>query len=189
MTHDHAIKEIVDTYLQECIDAGINSISGVEIEMIAPNQDSKEKSLLWLPIDSKVTDAEIESFETQLGHRLPTDYKVFLKYKHFYDLYISEASFCRHPVNKWRDHLKKMIFNGWPLEYMLNKGYIHFADWSDWGALCFDTSRNSANNDYPIVLWDHDRPLEIQEIAPNFFSLIIKLDKEHKEMTIDNQEE
>ncbi|ATL49310.1 SMI1/KNR4 family protein [Chitinophaga caeni] len=190
MTSDYTIKKVIDTYLQECIDAGINNHPGeIEIEMKAPNQDPKEEWRMWLPIDSKVTDTEIESFEVQLGHKLPADYKVFLKHKHFYDLYISEATFCKHPVNKWRDHLKKMIFKGWPLEYLFDKGYIHFADWSDWGALCFDTNRNFANNDYPIILWDHDRPLEIQDVSQSFIDLIIKLDKEHKEMTIDNQEE
>lgn len=189
MNKEYTIKKTVDTYLQVFIEADMNKLPDeIEIEMADLNQDPEEEWRIWLPIDSKVTDTEIDNFEEQLGYKLPSDYKVFLKYKHFYELRISEASFCKHPVNKWRDHLKEMIFNGWPHEYMFNKGFIHFADWSDWGALCFDTNRNSSNNDYPIVLWDHDRPLEIQDVSPSFFDLIIKLDNEHREMTIDNQE-
>jgi len=75
-----------------------------------------------------------------------------------------------------------MIFDGWPAEEIIEQGLIPFADWSDWGLLCFDTNRNSENTDYPVILWDHDAPVEMQDIADNYAALLIRLDKENKEM-------
>lgn len=81
------IKTIIDTYLQELVDANLNRQPGqVEAEMSDPNQDKKEKSRIWFPIESKVTDREIEELEGRIGHKFPDDYKVFLKHKHFYEL-------------------------------------------------------------------------------------------------------
>ncbi|MBV7531378.1 SMI1/KNR4 family protein [Chitinophaga sp. sic0106] len=182
MIKNQKIQEIIDFYLQACIEAGSNIQYGkIESEMAGPIQDSTKEYQIWLPIKSEITEDELQQFEEELGYKLPKDYKAFLQHKHFYELYISEASFCEHPVNKWSSYLKKMIFDGWPHEYLVDKGYIHFADWSDWGALCFDTNSKTEAYDYPVVLWDHDRPLEIQEISQNFNSLILKLDDEHEE--------
>jgi len=189
MTNDDAIKKIIDTYLKECIETGMNKQPGIiEVEMADPNCPPGKESQAWLPIDSTVTNAEIELFETQIGHKLPGNYKVLLKHKHFYELFIAEVTFCKHPVNKWRKALYDMVVNHWPTEELFDKGYLQFADWSDWGALCFDTNRQTTNNDYPIVLWDHDGPVAIQDVAENFFSLLIKLDKEHKRMAQGYQE-
>ncbi|SHL72101.1 SMI1 / KNR4 family (SUKH-1) [Chitinophaga jiangningensis] len=182
MIKNKKLQEIIDIHLQACIDNGLNIAYGeIESEMASPVQDSTKEYRKWLPIKSEITEDELQKFEEELGHKLPTDYKAFLQHKHFYELYISEASFCKHPVNKWNNYLKKMILDGWPHKYLIDKGYVHFADWSDWGALCFDTNRKTEDNNYPVVLWDHDRPLEIQEISQNFTSLILKLDNEHEE--------
>src|SRR5882757_3633985 len=106
------IKEIIDIYLQKWIDMGLNTWPGrMEPEMADRNQDLKEEERIWHPINSKVTDGEIEEVERQICHKLPKDYKFFLQHKHFYELPIYEASFCRHPVNTWRQWLIKMIFD------------------------------------------------------------------------------
>ena len=149
--------------------------------MADPNQDLSKEWKTWFPIPSKITDGELAEFEDQLGKQLPEAYKRFLKYKHFYDLYISECSFFRHPVNTWRSILIEEIFDGYPTEYLIDKGRIPFASWSDWGLLCFDTTAKNENNDYPIVLWDHEVEDDFQKKYKSFESMLIALDKEEKE--------
>lgn len=176
---EQTIKNIIDTYLKKWVDLKLNTLPGqIETEMSDPSQDEKEEWRIWFPINSKVTDNEIKEIEGRIGHMLPDDYKTFLKHKHFYELHISEVSFCRHPVNTWRSGLTEMIFDGYPTEYLIEKGYIPFADWSDWGLLCFDTNRNQSDHNYPIVLWDHEIADEVQEQYKDFYDLITKLDEE-----------
>lgn len=178
---EKTIKDIIDTYLKKWVDIELNKLPGqIETEMSDPSQDKKEEWRIWFPIDSKVTGDEIDEIEGRIGYKLPDDYKTFLKHKHFYELHISEVSFCRHPVNTWRAKLTEMIFDGYPTEYLIEKGYIPFADWSDWGLLCFDTNRCKENNNYPIVLWDHETADEVQEEYKDFYDLITNLDLEEK---------
>ncbi|WP_199563195.1 hypothetical protein [Runella aurantiaca] len=97
---EQKIKNIIDTYLKKWVDIELNKLPGqIETEMSDPNQDKNEEWRIWLPIDSKVTDSEIEEIEGRIRHIFPDDYKAFLKHKHFYELQIFEASFCEHPVN------------------------------------------------------------------------------------------
>ena len=175
------IKDIIDTYLKKWVDLELNKLPGqIETEMSDPSQDKKEEWRIWFPIDSKVTDDEIEEIEGRISYKLPDDYKIFLKHKHFNELHISEVSFCRHPVNTWIAKLTEMIFDGYSTEYLIEKGYIPFADWSDWGLLCFDTNRNKENNNYPIVLWDHETADQVQDEYKDFYDLITNLDLEEK---------
>lgn len=178
---EQKIKNIIDTYLKKWVDIELNKLPGqIETEMSDPNQDKNEEWRIWFPIDSNVTDSEIEEIEGRIGHIFPDDYKTFLKHKHFYELQIFEASFCEHPVNTWRASLTEMIFDGYPREFLIDKGYIPFINWSDWGLLCFDTNRNQGDNNYPIVLWDHETADEFQEQYQDFYDLIIKLDEKER---------
>jgi hypothetical protein len=120
--NEEKIKNIIDKYLNQMIDAGINIFPGdTDIEMLAINDDKNKEWKTWIPIDSTVTDSEIEKFEIVIKHKLPDDYKTFLKYKHFYELYIYQASFLRLPVSKWDSKLLETIFNGYPKEYLIEK--------------------------------------------------------------------
>tara|TARA_R110001583_G_scaffold127391_2_gene278990 strand:- start:430 stop:669 length:240 start_codon:yes stop_codon:yes gene_type:complete len=74
----------------------------------------------------------------------------------------------------------KMIFNGYPSEDLIEKGRIPFANWSDWGLLCFDTTADCKNNNYPIVLWDHEVYDEFQIQYSDFENMITKLAQEHE---------
>jgi len=103
-----------------------------------------------------------------------------LKHKHFYELHIYEASFCRHPINTWKSKIIDMVFDGYPTEDLIEKGYIPFADWSDWGVLCFDTNRNQNDKNYPVVLWDHERADEYNDEYQDFYNLIKSLDEIHR---------
>jgi hypothetical protein len=172
------ITSITDKYLTLLVDNDANKIVGrPQAEMLGPYKDPKAEWFSWLPIKSTVTDKELMDFEKKLGHLLPDSYKTFLKHKHFYNLYIDQAEFCRHPINIWQTSLSEMIFNGWPRDLLIEKGYIPFACWTDWGMLCFDTTKKTPNNDYPIILWDHERENEFEPFADNFEKLLIRLDQ------------
>jgi len=148
--------------------------------MADPNQNKDEEWRIWFPIDSKVNDDEIAEIEDRIGHQLPDDYKAYLKHKHFYELRISDVSFFTHPVNIWKTKLMEMILDNYPTEYLIEKGYIPFAYRNDWGLLCFDTNISNGRNNYPIVLWDHESPDDVQNQYNDFYELILKLDEEER---------
>jgi hypothetical protein len=177
---EEKIKSIIDLHLKRWIDNGLNNLPApIESEMIDPNQKTNDEWRTWFPIPSQVEDTDIIEIENRIGYSLPKDYITFLKHKHFYELHINEASFCSHPINSWKAEFFNMIYSGYPTEFLIDKGYIPFANWSDWGLLCFNT--NEANNNYPIVLWDHEYADSVQEKAYSFYELIVQLDEEdHK---------
>lgn len=179
---DDTIRAIIDTHLNKWIQAGINRRPGaVEPDMASPGQDPTEEWRTWFPIPSRVTHQDIADFEEQIGHRIPEDYKILLQHKHYYDLLIAEASFAAHPVNRWRYFHSSMIFDGYPREFLIDKGLLPFANYSDWGLLCFDTNRNQVDANYPVVLWDHERAHGFQDYAPDFYQLLLKLNHKDKE--------
>jgi len=151
------MEKIIDKYLDELISIELNKLPGqIVSEMSDPNQDKNEEWRIWNPIQSTVTDEEIKEFESRLGHNLPESYTK-------------------------RASLSEMIFDGYPREYLIDTGRIPFANWSDWGLLCFDTTVENQNSDYPIVLWDHEVFDEFESKYSNFDNMIIELDKEEKE--------
>lgn len=175
------MEEIVNKYLNEIIFLEINSKPGeVETEMLDNSLDNNGEWKNWFPIPSTVTDSELLELEKEIGHKFPDSYKKFLKIKHFYELYISECSFCSHPINTWRDKLKEMIFDGYSRENLIDIGIIPFANWSDWGLLCFDTSVKCKNNEYPIVLWDHEIYDQFELQYSNFETMLTELAIEHE---------
>ena len=172
--------EIIDKYLQKWVDLDLNKlpIRKIENEMANPNENRRSEWKTWCPIDSKVNDLEVNDFEKQIGFNLPKAYKDFLKHKHFYELQIDQASFCSHPINIWRLSLTEIIYNGYPREYIIDKGYMPFANWSDWGLLCFNTNEKVIGHNYPVVIWDHERFDKFELQSDDFEQLIISLDKE-----------
>lgn len=176
------MEKIIDKYLNEIVSLEINSRpTRIEPEMADKNADKKQEWNNWNPIASTVTDKDLSELEKDIRHSLPESYKSFLKFKHFYDLYIAECSFCAHPINTWKAKINEMIFDGYPSEDLIETGRIPFASWSDWGLLCFDTTTKSKNNNYPIVLWDHEVYDEFQFKYSDFESMLVELDLEHEE--------
>jgi len=176
---ERMIEEIVDSYLQKWIDAGLNMQPGeIEKEMAGPKNGDGWTT--WYPIHSQVTDSVIDDFEEQIGYRFPTDYRQFLLYKHFYELNIFAASFT-HAANTWRRAHVELIFESYPREFMIDKGYLPIASWSDWGMLCFDTNTGDGSTDYPVVLWDHESARKVTPFYKNFTNLLRGLDQKQQD--------
>lgn len=182
---EKTIEEIVDFHVKKWADLGLNMLpEEIEKDMAGPTNEDGWTT--WYPIASKVTDAEIEDFEQLIGHRFPADYKRYLKYKHFYDLHIGEASFS-HPVKVWRRAHVGLIYEGYPPEFLIDKGYLPIAGWSDWGLLCFDTNRNDGQNNYSVVQWDHDGAHRVRAFYKDFTDLLRGLDREASERELEEQ--
>lgn len=180
---ERTIESIIDIYLQKWANLGINMLPR-EIDPAMAGPTNADGWTFWYPIPSEVTDDQIQDFEEQIGYRFPTDYKRYLKYKHFYDLQIAEADFT-HPVNTWRAAHVDMIDRGYPREFLIDKGYLPIASWSDWGLLCFDTNAGDAAFNYPVVLWDHERAHHATPQYANFTELLQGLDREAREKAKD----
>jgi hypothetical protein len=175
------IINIVDKHLQKLIGLGLNMLPHkyAESEMCNPD-DTTTEWRTWSPVASKVTDAEIQSLENDIGYSFPGSYKIFLKHKHFYELMIADVSFASHIINTWQKGIREMVFEGYPREFLIDKGLIPFANYSDWGLLCFNTAKKTAENEYEIVLWDHERWDEVEFKYENFTAMMLALDAEEK---------
>lgn len=137
-------------------------------EMIDRNVIKKSDRISWKPLPSKVTDQDIFELESLINLKYPKLYVDFLKYKHFYELEnVAEITFFRHCIRDWKSNLQEYYFEYWEPQEIIEKGFIPFADYSDWGVVCFDTNRMK-DNDCPIVMFDHetlyDEPVFFEEL-------------------------
>ena len=146
--------------------------SNMPSEMIDLDVKQNEDWIPWKAITSKVTDKDILELENKIELKYPLLYKEFLKYKHFYELEnIAEITFFKHCVRDWKKYLLDQYFESWEPDEIIKKGFIPFADYSDWGIVCFDTNRME-DNDCPIIMFDHetlyDEPVPFEELYPSF---------------------
>ncbi|MFC2613837.1 MAG: SMI1/KNR4 family protein [Eikenella corrodens] len=182
---EQIIPTIIDKHLDKIVSRQLNALPrNIASEMRSDQVCEDEDWFFWLPIASKVSDEEIAQWEDRTKHPLPQSYRTFLKHKHFYELPISEASFFEHPIHTWQASLAEVVFSEYAQPFLLGKGYLPFAHWSDWGYLCFDTNRDIANHDYPVVLWDHENVDEVQDFAGDFTSLLYQLDQQEQQNPI-----
>jgi hypothetical protein len=148
---------LVDTALDSWVAEGANFIPGVVPAEMSGGQ-SRDGWHSWIPVDSRVTDSQLAELAADLGVSLPRQYQEILRHRHFLDLYIGRVSFVSHPSVGWQDAIKRAVLGGWPRELLLDKGFLPFADYSDWGQWCFSIREISLEGAQPIYLWDHDRP-------------------------------
>ena len=125
----------------------------------------------WRAIESTVTDQDIKDLEHLLGVRLSQQYQELLRHKHFIELQIGEVSIFSHPVGTWKSRLTKAI-GEYPKEFLLEKGCIPFADYSDWGLLCFRVKERNADGEYAVYRWDHERPEKFEFFATDLRSAL-----------------
>jgi hypothetical protein len=183
MELEKPIRSIVDRSLGSALEAGVNNWPSDVHPLMSDAQPSPyadEGYTNWLPIASTVTDEQLASVEALIGYQLPTDYKAFLQYKHFYELLIGQAEFFAHAAGDWMDSLLSEYQLNQPAS-PLHKNLIPFASWGGTGdLLCFDVSRNNESCDYPVVVWDHESADYFEDFSLNFSHLLVQLDAESK---------
>ncbi len=130
----------------------------------------------WRPINSIITDEDIQRFEKKIGLNLPLSYKEYLKYKHFYNLQIPDQAvrLFKHLPDKNLKELNYRIFDLHQPELIIGRQYIYIADFNDYGLLCFDGNDIVKDNEYRIVYLDYiDAEIGgIHEYADNFRNLM-----------------
>lgn len=84
-----------------------------------------------------------------------------------------DVGFFAHPSTGWQNSIKKQIFNGWPYEQLFGKGYLPFADYSDWGLWCFATQEKNDDGEYPVYLWDHELPDTFDFVSATLHSALV----------------
>lgn len=146
--------------------------SNMPLEMIDNPINPNNDWIPWKAIPSKVTDQDILELENKIELKYPGLYIDFLKYKHFYELEnIADITFFKHCVRDWKNYLLDQYFEYWDPEELIYKGFIPFANYSDWGIVCFDTNRSNSN-DCPIVMFDqetlYDQPVAYEDLYESF---------------------
>lgn len=142
-------------------------------EMIDETKEKKKGWTPWKAIRSTVEEAELVFLENQIGLTLPNSYREFLKYKHFYAVHSTDGFVAfRHIIHNWKELLVEKWLDPELKEYFLNKGFILFGDYHDWGFLCFNANKALPENEYPVVLIDHEKIDQHQLIYTNFLECL-----------------
>lgn len=165
------ITGIVDQSLADWESKKLNCHPGVVPEAMRTGEVQDDWKY-WRAINSTVTDQDIEEMERLLGVRICKQYQELLRHKHFIELQIGEVSIFSHPVGTWKASITKAVFRGYPKELLIGKGYLPFADYSDWGLLCFRVTERNADAEYPVYRWDHERPEKFEFFAPDLRSAL-----------------
>ena len=163
------ITDLIDASLSHWEQLGANSLPR-EIPERMRTGVSEDDWVYWKAIDSTVTDSDIGEISGMLGVELSPQYVALLRHKHFMELQFGEVSIFPHPVDLWKATIRKAVFGGYPKELLIEKGFLPFADFSDWGLWCFGLNERNSEEEYPIYLWDHDRPEEFVRVADDLES-------------------
>jgi hypothetical protein len=133
-----------------------------------------EGSQRWKVIPSTVTDKQIQEYEKQLCLRLPDSYKFFVKYKNFIEMSLGEYQvvFFKNLSTDWMETLLEQ--SQYYREHLEGRGLIPFADYSDYGVVCFDSNASTGDGlEYPVVWLDHEDGFDqVNPLARNFTHLI-----------------
>lgn len=168
---DHAL----ETWRQN--DLMLSPHPSMPVEMRDETRAAEDDWIPWKPIPSTVTDADLRELEERLNRRYPNLYKAFLQYKHFYELWSKKITFFRHGIYEWKAELLDRYFTFMDPARLIGQGYVYFADYDDWGVICFDTNQqNPQDGDCPVILIDHDQlhtePLPMETLYPSFADML-----------------
>ncbi len=171
-------------WIQKIIDDSLNEMSKTEYSMRTPAiiptemQDESIEKMDdwngWKPIKSIIEDTDIDKLENDIGFPLPVSYREFLKTKHFFELEIPDRAVNLPGIlpDKELSFLREYVFNMMEPEFIIGQGFIYFADFQDFGLLCFDANQTVENNEYPVVYMDHENIDDIHLYAKSFRELL-----------------
>ncbi|GAB5493721.1 MAG: hypothetical protein Phog2KO_39360 [Phototrophicaceae bacterium] len=117
---------------------------------------------------------DFEVLEEKIGVVLPYSFKLWHSryftlngFSHLIYLPIS-------PSNDPLYGLRQQIFNSWHPQEIRDSGLIMFgSERNGIGPICFDVRKPVQDNDYPIVIWDHEYPSD--RVSSPIFSSFSKL--------------
>ena len=153
--------------IHQFVDYGLSELKKLELMQTPGNVPIEMKDgtknedgwITWKPIKSTVTNSEIIQLEVMTNCNFPISFIEFLKYKHFYGLYLAAfpmIRFYNHPIKNWLKKYVQMYSYDWVREDLISNKIIPFADYGDYGFLCFDAREKYPNNEYPILMVDHE---------------------------------
>jgi hypothetical protein len=143
-------------------------------EMIDSSIPTDDDWTGWKAIASTVTDRDLDAFEKEIKYALPKSFRTYIKHKHFYELSLpdSAVNLPRHVQGRTISVMRDLVFNSFEPELLIGKGYIYFADFHDYGLLCFDANEVRNDNEYPVVYIDHENLEDVHAYASNFYDLL-----------------
>jgi hypothetical protein len=171
-------------WIKKTVDSALKEMSKEKIFMMMPGDIPKE--MLddtipalddwkgWRAIDSIIDDSDIIKLEKKIGITLPTSYREYLKYKHFYRLRLPDiaVNLFPHPPDKNLTTLQTHIFEYHEPELVIGRKYIYIADFHDYGLLCFDANAKATDTEFKVVYIDHENLGDIHIYADNFQDLL-----------------
>ncbi|GAA5496814.1 hypothetical protein Rhal01_02999 [Rubritalea halochordaticola] len=163
------IKDLIDKALAHWVGLKLNCHPG-HIPSNMLTGEAQDDWAFWVAVPSTVTDGDIAELEGEWAIRLSPQYREVLQHRHFIELQIGEVSLFPHPSDGWKEAIRKRVFGCYPRELLYGRGFLPFADFSDWGLWCFGINDQNVDGEYPIYLWDHDKPDEFQRIADDLTS-------------------
>ena len=172
-----SIPELIDAYLEEMRRSKFLFMTPdpkMPAEMIDASIPTDDDWTGWKPIRSTVTDADLDAFVKDIKYPLPQSFRRYLKHKHFYQLLLPDSAVClpRHVAGRTLSVLHDFVFDYFEPELLIGRGYIYFADFHDYGLLCFDANEVANDHEYPVVYIDHEDLQEVHKYAANFHDLL-----------------
>jgi hypothetical protein len=177
-------------WLENIVDKSLDKMAQEEVFMKRPDpnmpKEMIDKSIPknddwtgWKPVKSNIRDEELDSLELKIGRELPLSFRSFLKYKCFYDLFLQDRTIglISNLPGRTIEGIEDVVLNGWDPYYLIELGYIYFANFEDYGLLCFDANCLEDGNEYPIVFFDHE-DLTIAHPYANYFRDLLESDTE-----------
>jgi hypothetical protein len=187
--------QFIDANLEIILQNDMMRLPGrIPLAMQDDTKTATDDWLPWKPVDSIVSTSAINELEQAIKLRYPKLYVEFLQYKHFCELWpVAEITFFRHEIDNWRQTLLNRYHDAWLPEQLIDKGYIYFADYSDWGIVCFDTNEQRSDDyDCPIIMIDHellfDKPVPKKTLYSSFAEMMKSLLEEQKNPTESDEE-
>ncbi|MEP6747029.1 MAG: SMI1/KNR4 family protein [Bacteroidota bacterium] len=149
-------------------------------EMLDHSRDKGQENedySFWLPLKSNVTEKEISDLESLLRNKLPASFKHFLQQRYFVAIRFTDVDFFSNLPGLLVSAFREKIDNYYP--QLPRKNYLPFATYRDYGVLAFDANKNATNNEYEIVILDHEDDYTTPELyARSFLLLFDTLDKQ-----------
>jgi hypothetical protein len=157
------------TTVHEFVDANLARLRALDLlytpdprlpaEMHDAGRPAADDWLPWQPVPGAVSAADVAELEQHTGLRYPWLYLELLRYQHFAELLpVAEITFFPHLLRHWKAQLLERYNEHEQPHSLLSAGFLYFADYSDYGFVCFNTTHQHPDDfDCPVVLLDHEQ--------------------------------